>query len=111
MFKPTLTEPGVKYFLNETLKNCRKHKYEHYNQLLNIILFFIFFGILGIVIYYSYREKKDEETREEKNVKKQQYVLNMVREHNEKQLRKHGDKITDLPDFESEFEITMKKFL
>ena len=111
MSTPSLVEPGVKYFLGETLKNCRKTKYEHYNQLLNIVLFFIFFGILGIVVYYSYREKKDEETREEKNERKQLYVLNMVREFNDKQLRKHGDKITDLPEFESEFEITMKKFL
>ena len=25
--RPILTEPGVKYFLGETLKNCRKNKF------------------------------------------------------------------------------------
>ena len=28
--KPILTEPGVKYFLNETLKQCHKFKEEYY---------------------------------------------------------------------------------
>ena len=111
MNRPTLTEPGVRYFIGETLKNCNKDKFEYNKSLLNISLFVIFFSILGVVIYFSYKKKQDEIDRELENEKKQQYVLNMVKQFNDKQLRKHGDKITDLPEFESEFEITMKKFL
>lgn len=111
MNKPNLIEPGVKYFISETLKNCNRHKYEHYNKLFNLVLFILFFGILAVVIYFSYRNKKDEENKEIKNQKKQEYILNMVQQFNDKQLRKHGDKITNLPEFESEFEHTMKKFL
>lgn len=111
MNNPSLTEPGVKYFINETLKNCKIHKYEYYNKLFNMALFFGFFGILVCVIYYSYKEKKDELNKELENEKKQQYILNMVKQFNDKQLRQQGNKITDLPVFESEFETTMKKFL
>jgi hypothetical protein len=32
--KPILVEPGVKYFLGETLKQCHKFK-EQYNQYYN----------------------------------------------------------------------------
>lgn len=111
MTNPNLTEPGVKYFIGETLKNCSKHKFEYNNTLLNTSLFIIFFSILGIIIYFSYRKKKDIEDKEIENEKRQQYVLNMVKSYNDRQLKKHGDQITDLPKFESEFEITMKKFL
>ena len=34
--KPMLTEPGVKYFLNETLKQFHKFKEKHQNMILNI---------------------------------------------------------------------------
>jgi len=111
MNRPSLTEPGVRYFIGETLKNCSKHKFEYNNTLLNTGLFILFFSILGIVVYFSYKNKQEDTDKELENEKKQQYVLNMVKHMNDKQLRKHGDKITDLPEFESEFELTMKKFL
>ena len=34
--KPMLTEPGVKYFLNETLKQCHQFKEKHNNMIFNI---------------------------------------------------------------------------
>ena len=41
--RPLLIEPGVKYFLNETLNKCREYKLEYYNTLYNISLAIIFF--------------------------------------------------------------------
>ena len=34
--RPILTEPGVKYFLGETLKNCKKNKDIFNVQLFNL---------------------------------------------------------------------------
>lgn len=111
MNKPALIEPGVKYFIGETLKNCNKNKYEYYNKLFNLILFLLFFSILAITIYFSYVSKKTNIDKSLQNQQKQEYILNMVQKIHDNQLKKHGDKITNLPEFESEFEITMKKFL
>ena len=36
--KPILIEPGVKYFLSETLKQCKDFKDKYYNTLFNIIV-------------------------------------------------------------------------
>jgi len=44
--KPMLTEPGVKYFLNETLKQCHKFKEKYQNMVFNIGLLIGFFIIL-----------------------------------------------------------------
>ena len=37
--KPMLTEPGVKYFLNATLKQCHQFREKYMNTMLNICLF------------------------------------------------------------------------
>ena len=36
--RPILTEPGVKYFLKETLKNCKIKKDTEFNHLMNLAL-------------------------------------------------------------------------
>ena len=48
--KPILTEPGVKYFLNETLKQCREFKNNYNNHIFNISLLVIFLIILFPII-------------------------------------------------------------
>lgn len=108
---PRLTETGTKYFMNETLKNCSKMKYYHYNNLFNLCLCSIFFIVLAFTIYYSYKHKKQDVDKQEENSRTQQYILNMAKQLNDKRLKENGSKITDLPEFESEFEITMKKFI
>ena len=44
--KPILTEPGVKYFLKETLKNCKIKKNTEFNKNVNLALLTIFIVIL-----------------------------------------------------------------
>ena len=36
MERPVLTEPGVSYFLSQTLRECRKFKDQHMSLLFNI---------------------------------------------------------------------------
>ena len=42
-FRPSLTEPGVKYFLGETLKKCHEQRTELDYYMLNL-------GLLGVFI-------------------------------------------------------------
>ena len=51
--KPMLTEPGVKYFLNETLKQCHKFKEKHNNMLFNMGILITFFLLLGILLFLN----------------------------------------------------------
>ena len=69
--KPTLTEPGVKYFLKETLKNCRVKKDIEFNQLVNLALLTSFVVISSMLLYYKYKTRPTEEDRKKnKTVKK-----------------------------------------
>ena len=38
---PSLVEPGMKYFIDKTLKNCHKVRFEYSNFIHNLLLFLI----------------------------------------------------------------------
>ena len=71
---PMLTEPGVKYFINETLKQCRQFKENHQHIIFNIGLLVMFFIILGVFLFYKYKGKLSEEEIEQKG----QPLKNMI---------------------------------
>jgi hypothetical protein len=76
---PMLTEPGVKYFINETLKQCRQFKENHQHIIFNICLLVMFFIILGVFLFYKYKGKLSEEEIKQKELLKKQYILSKIR--------------------------------
>ena len=56
--KPMLTEPGVKYFLNATLKQCHTFKESHHNMLFNIIMLIVFLLLLGVLLLSTMQYNK-----------------------------------------------------
>ena len=103
--KPMLTEPGVKYFLNETLKQCHKIKEKYNNTLFNIWLLIGFFIVLGIILLYKYKGKLTPEEIGEKELQKKQYILSKIRNFQDAKIRAQQELITGLPHWENEFDI------
>jgi len=103
--KPILTEPGVKYFLNETLKQCHVFKEKYNNMLFNIGVTIIFFIILGILLLYKYKGKLTPEEIEQKESIKKQYILSKIRNFQDAKIRAQQELITGLPHWENEFDI------
>ncbi len=101
--KPLLTEPGVKYFLNETLKQCRDFKAKHHNVILNIALFFLFFFILGGFLLYKYKGKLTPQERHEKDNEKMQYILSKISNFQLEKKRESQELITGLPHWKNEY--------
>ena len=95
--KPMLTEPGVTYFLNATLKQCHIFKEKHQNMIFNIGLLVGFFIILGILLLYKYKGKLTPEEIEEKEVEKKQYILSKIRNYQDAKIRSQQELITGLP--------------
>jgi hypothetical protein len=95
--KPTLIEPGVKYFLNETLKQCHVFKNNYHNYLLNIGLFIAFLVILGLVLLYKYKGKLTPAEKIMKENEKQQYILSKIKNYQDAKLRAQQELITGLP--------------
>ena len=108
--KPTLTEPGVKYFLKETLKNCRVKKDIEFNQLVNLALLTSFVVISSMLLYYKYKTRPTEEDRKKIKQLKRDYFMNKVRQLEAKKAKQLNQQITNLPKFESPFELLHKNF-
>jgi len=107
--KPRLTEPGVKYFLNETLKQCRVFKNSYNNLLFNISLGFAFLLVLGIILFFKYKGKPTPSEKEFKNRQKQQYILSKIQNFQEAKQRAHQELITGLPHWETEYDVVNQK--
>ena len=108
--KPILTEPGVKYFLNETLKQCHAFKEKYNNMLFNIGITITFFIILAILLLYKYKGKLTPEEIEQKETQKKQYILSKIRNYQETKLREQQQLITGLPHWETEYDTITTKF-
>jgi hypothetical protein len=103
--KPMLTEPGVKFFLNETLKQCHIFKEKYNNTLVNIGLLIGFLIILGILLVYKYKGKLTPQEIKEKELEKKKYILSKIRNYQDAKLRAQQELITGLPHWENEFDI------
>ena len=107
---PNLIEPGVKYFLNETLKNCNKKRVQYNNNLFNFLLFLAFSTVLGIFLYYKFKSRPTKSDLEEREQQKKYYILSKIKSLNEKAAQERQQMITNLPKFESDYELMHKKF-
>ena len=110
VLRPTLTEPGVKYFLKETLKNCKIKKDLQFNMIMNLGLLGMFVIIVSILLYYKYKTRPTEQDRKKKKQLKKDYFVNKVRQMQAVKAKQLNEQITNLPKFESPFELLHKNF-
>jgi hypothetical protein len=100
--KPTLIEPGTKYFLNETLKQTHIFRLKYQNYIINIGFFIFFLLVLGAILFYKYKGRLTEEDKAQKNKEKQQYILSKIKNFQESKRRAQQELITGLPNWEND---------
>jgi hypothetical protein len=101
--KPKLIEPGVKYFLNETLKQTHHFRMKHQNTFLNIGLLVLFLIILGIILFAKYKGRLTTLEREKKEQDKKQYILSKIKKLQQAKRQAHQELITGLPQWENDY--------
>ena len=101
--KPSLTEPGVKYFLHQTLKQCHIVRDKFHNMVFNTGLLIAFFVILGILLLYKYKGKLTPLEIEKKNKEKQQYILSKIQNYQLAKKASQQELITGLPNWDNEY--------
>ena len=97
--KPKLIEPGVKYFLNETLKQTHLFKMKHHNLFFNLGMLFLFLLLLGVLLFVKYKGKLTTLEKEKKEQDKKQYILSKIKNLEQAKKRAHQELITGLPHF------------
>ena len=107
--KPSLTEPGVTYFLHQTLKQCHTVRDNFHNMVFNVGLFIGFLLILGLILLYKYKGRLTPVEVEIKNREKQQYILSKIKTFQQAKRVAHQELITGLPAWENEYNIIHSK--
>jgi hypothetical protein len=105
---PLLTEPGMHYFMRETLKQCRSRKTIIYTRIYNLLLLLAFFLILGIFLYYKYKGRLTPEEKKKKSLNQEKYILEKIKATRSKTKKHQNLIITDLPTLNSD--ANLKRF-
>lgn len=103
--KPLLTEPGVKYFLNQALKQSHIIKENFHNMIFNIGMLIFFLLILGAILVYKYKGRLTPVEIEIKNKEKRQYILDRIKNFQIAKQKAQQELITGLPHWENEYNI------
>lgn len=99
---PRLIENSSKNYLFQTLQKCHNHRVTIYYYVLNIGILVLFFGIVGSILYYSYKNKLTPYEAQQKLLKDQAYILSKIRYYKEdrkKMEESQVSSITNLPTF------------
>ena len=107
--KPMLTEPGVKYFLSATLKQCNEFRNKYYNVLINVALLSGFLIVLGLILLYKYKGRLTPREKDIQNKEKQKYILTRIKHLQETKKRAHQELITGLPNWDNEYDNIIRK--
>lgn len=100
MDKPKLIEPGMKYFIKESLKNCNNFRNNYNNYVINLILLFVFLLILGMFLYIRYKGKLTPLEKENKLTEQKHYILSKIRQLQDVKRQKSQELVTNLPKFD-----------
>ena len=97
--KPTLIEPGMRYFLGKTLKECKKFKNNYYSNIFNIITCIVIILAISLIFLYRYKGKLTKEEINSKNIKKKEYILSKLQQYavHKKNMTNKNNLITDIP--------------
>lgn len=107
MERPVLTEPGVKYWVTQTLRECRKFKERNISVFFNISMLVLFSVVVGSFLAYKYKGKPTQAEMREKNRKKQEYIVSKLQNLALIKKKANSTMITDLPTWNNHPEVAV----
>lgn len=90
-----LVEPGVKYFLRESLKQCHTLKKKYYNLYFNIGAFIFIVGLMGTILWVKYKGRLTPVEKQLKMQKERAHILEQLK--SLPNPKKESGMITQLP--------------
>jgi hypothetical protein len=75
-----LIENGVRYYMSQTLKECRRFKDKHMTFFFNVSLGLFLIFILGTILYIKYKGKLTAEEQQQKQTEQYQYILSKLQQ-------------------------------
>jgi len=76
---PKLIDVGAMNYMYSALRSCHENRVKIYYYSLNIGVFIAFSLVVGLALYYCYRNKPTPYERHQKMMRDQEYVLSKIR--------------------------------
>jgi len=95
--KPALTEFPTKYYIRNSLREVRRFKDKYITIFANILLFLLFIGIFGGLLYYKYKGKLTPQEKKQKEKEKKMYLFQKLHQISYEKDKANQNLITDLP--------------
>jgi len=99
--RPQLIEPGVRYFLSGTLKECRRLKDKYINVAFNVSMCLLFAAVIGGFLWCKYKGKLSPQEKARRKQEEQRYLFTkmQVLAKIKRKANQNQNTITDLPPF------------
>lgn len=97
MEKPSLCEPGMKYFLKGSLKECKKFRDNHSTLLFNLGAIVILCIGIGGMLWYRYKGKPSPEEIKQKQRETHSYLISKLQQYTAAKQNSDPNMITNLP--------------
>ena len=104
---PSLTEPGVKYWMKQSLKECSNFKDANINYLYNIGLTILFVVGVGVFLMFNYKGNITKAEIAEKNRIKQEYIVSKLQQVALVKKQRSSTMLTDLPTWDDHPELAV----
>lgn len=102
---PALCEPGVKYFIGSTLKECNKFKQRNLSMFFNIGMTFLFILLVGGFLIYKYKGKLTPSEIAAKKQREKNYIISKLEQVAAAKHLQNQSMITNLPRWDNHPEI------
>lgn len=104
---PCLTEPGIRYWMSQSLSECRKLKDNSMNVFYNIgLTIALILGVLAF-LYYNYKGNITPEEIATKNRVKQEYIMSKLQKLTTLKKQKGTTMLTEQPAWDNHPELAV----
>jgi hypothetical protein len=100
-----LVDPGLKTYLNQSLKKCHKIRTGYYSFWFNISLFTAFIIVFGGLLLYMYKGKLTPLEKQQKHEQDRRYIMQKIKTLQIEKEKKYNKRsmITNLPQWEGPY--------
>jgi len=97
MDRPNLIEPGVKYWLGYSLKECNQLRKTRTSLLFNIVILILFILVVGGYLTYKYKGKLTHAELVVKHRREKEYIMSKLQQISFVKNKFNDNLITDIP--------------
>ena len=100
---PSLVEPDVRYFIENSLKKAHEYKMNTYSFFLNLGVASLFILVFGGFLYYRYKSKPTPYEIQQKMKRDQEIVMSKIQMYQDDKKRGEYSSMTKIPFVDTDY--------